>query len=241
MEARAVGPSDAPPVLFIHGSPGSWDNYLDVIPNLPDLQLIFFDRPGFGGSQPLESLPNLKQQANAASQVLLHFSREPAIVVGHSYGGPIALEMALQSRTQVRALVLLGASVDPELEELRWYNYLTSALEFMIPGALVRSNDEMITVKQQLEIQKREILNPGSEPLPPIYVMHGTEDGLVPVENVNYIYEYPGAHSNLLCIHVLQDQNHFIPWNQPVMLARMIQAAVKGECSVSMDYSHATE
>ncbi len=231
LEALAVGPRDGTPVLFIHGSPGSWDNYLDVIEGLPEFRLIFFDRPGFGNTKPLESLPDLKEQAGAARAVLDHFSNQPALVVGHSYGGPIALELGLQNSRHVRALILLGASVDPELEELRWYNYLTSVLEFMIPGALVRSNDEMLPLRNQLQAQKREIQSAEPDALPPIYVMHGSDDGLVPVENVNYIYDLPGSRSSLVCIQVLSNQDHFIPWKQPVKLAKMIQAAEKRSCS----------
>ncbi|MEQ8351486.1 MAG: alpha/beta fold hydrolase [Leptospiraceae bacterium] len=236
LNALAIGPVDGDPVLFIHGSPGSWDNYLDVISNLDHSLLIFFDRPGFGQSVPEISLPDLEMQANAARAVLRHFSSRPAILVGHSYGGPIALEMSLRFQEPIQALVLVGASVDPELERLRWYNHLTTFLEIMVPGALVRSNDEMIPLRNQLESQKRRIMASQSS-LPSIYVLHGTEDDLVPVENVNYIYDVPGARSNLICVQLLSDQDHFIPWKHPGELADLIREAQDGTCTDPENYS----
>src|SRR6478752_7744178 len=51
--AAELGPVDGTPVLFIHGSPGSWRDSLDVLrdPLLAErARLIAIDRPGFGGS-----------------------------------------------------------------------------------------------------------------------------------------------------------------------------------------------
>lgn len=231
IDALSVGPADSQPVLFIHGSPGTWDNYLEVIPHLSEPLMIFYDRPGFGKTTPAVSLPDLKAQSEAALAVLDQFSSQKALVVGHSYGGPIALQIALDYPERTAAVLLLAASVDPELEELRWYNHLTSALAFIIPGELVRSNDEMIPLKEQLVHQRRSLQEKQS--FPPVYVMHGTDDSLVPVENVNYVYDQISPKANLRCLKVIESEDHFIPWTNPELLSDFIRQALQGRCSVS--------
>ena len=239
----AIGEPGDPPVLFIHGSPGSWDNYLDVIPSRPLDQslLIFYDRPGFGKSMPLNAMPDIRKQAKAALSVLQAYTDKPAIVVGHSYGGPVALQLALDHPDAVKASVLLGASVDPDLEELRWYNYAGDFLSFMIPGEMVRSNQEMFPMKTELTEQKKQILADDAQGSrgPALYVLHGTSDGLVPVENANFLYSYVGPISSLTCIELLPGEGHLIPWEHPDLLARMIGWARDGSCPQENAYNPA--
>ncbi|MCB1168987.1 MAG: alpha/beta hydrolase [Leptospiraceae bacterium] len=243
----AVGPSTGRPVLFIHGSPGSWDNYLDVIGYLDSsseptekegdsepLLLIFYDRPGFSRTSPSRALPDLKGQAEAARTVLQHYSSRPAITVGHSYGGPVAMELALMAPEAVSSLVLIGASVDPSLEELRWYNYAAQALSPVLPTELVNSNEEMLPVKADLKKQEETLKE--ARKMPPVYVLHGTDDSLVPVENVNYIYSMLKGRSPLLCIRTLRGEDHFIPWTDARLLAETVREAQSGRCEAEHSY-----
>src|SRR3546814_16092495 len=50
----------------------------------------------------------------------------PAIVVGHSLGGPIAAKLAMDYPDRVRGLLLLAPSVAPALEAPRWYQRLAT-------------------------------------------------------------------------------------------------------------------
>ncbi|MCB1139320.1 MAG: alpha/beta hydrolase, partial [Leptospiraceae bacterium] len=245
-----VGPSDGRPVLFIHGSPGSWDNYLDVIDYLDSrkgsadsaqtdsatepLLLIFYDRPGFSRTSPANPLPDLRLQAEAARAVLKHYSSRPAITVGHSYGGPVAVELALIAPEVVHSLVLVGASVDPSLEELRWYNYVAEALDFMLPTELVNSNEEMLPVKADLRKQKETLAE--AEKMPPVYMLHGTDDSLVPVENVNYVFSMLKGRSPFLCLRTLAGEDHFIPWTDAELLAATVRQAQTALCDSEYRY-----
>src|SRR3546814_3701598 len=87
----------SPRILFIHGSPGEWqafDSYL----NRPELQvygpLLAPDRPGYGGSEPHVVVASLEEQARRLAPLLLG-NGAPAIVVGHSLGGPIAAKLGM--------------------------------------------------------------------------------------------------------------------------------------------------
>lgn len=95
-----------PPVLLLHQTPRSWDEYRDVLPLLaPHHQAIAMDTPGFGASTPLAT-PSIEAWAATALHLLDALALPGAAVVGHHTGGAIALELAAAAPTRVRALVL---------------------------------------------------------------------------------------------------------------------------------------
>jgi pimeloyl-ACP methyl ester carboxylesterase len=97
-----------PPVLLLHQTPRSWDEYRDVLPRLADggYRAIAFDTPGFGASAPLPGEPTIERWAQTARVALDALEIARASVVGHHTGGVIAVELAAQQRERVTALVL---------------------------------------------------------------------------------------------------------------------------------------
>jgi pimeloyl-ACP methyl ester carboxylesterase len=101
-------PGSGTPVVLIHGLPGTAEDFNEVTPLLAGHRTIAFDRPGFGYSghgylkfdRQLEVLDELLRQ--------LHVSRP--ILVGHSYGGTIALGFAERHPAEVSGLVLVDAA-----------------------------------------------------------------------------------------------------------------------------------
>src|SRR3546814_18455192 len=63
----------------------------------------------------------------------------PAIVVGHSLGGPIAAKLAMDYPDRVRGLLLLAPSVAPALEAPRWYQRLATwrVVQWLLPRTLI--------------------------------------------------------------------------------------------------------
>jgi pimeloyl-ACP methyl ester carboxylesterase len=98
------------PMLFIHGA-----HLADALqpltrePALERFQRIRYHRRGLGGStRPVETEPtSVAVQAQDAVGMLDHLGVERAHVVGHSWGGAIALELAAQHPTRAASLVLL--------------------------------------------------------------------------------------------------------------------------------------
>jgi pimeloyl-ACP methyl ester carboxylesterase len=97
-----------PPVLLVHGQPGSRVDWRALIPLLAtDHRVIAVDRPGYGTSTE-ESL-GLEQNAFRLGLLLAERGAVGATVVGHSLGAGIALAMAERS-LGVGGLVLAGAA-----------------------------------------------------------------------------------------------------------------------------------
>ena len=79
--------------MLLHGQPGSAADWLQVTGRLPaHLHAVAADRPGYGSSQ----LPARGFAANARAVLdgLDSRSVKQAVLVGHSYGGGVALSAA---------------------------------------------------------------------------------------------------------------------------------------------------
>src|SRR5882757_9276115 len=95
------------PVLLLHQTPRSWDEYRDVLPLLGrDFRAIAMDTPGFGDSDAPEGDPSIEVWATAAFALLDALGEKEFAVVGHHTGAVIALEMAATAPDRVSALVL---------------------------------------------------------------------------------------------------------------------------------------
>jgi pimeloyl-ACP methyl ester carboxylesterase len=95
-------------VLFIHGQPGSARDFDQVAPLLADdHRLLMPDRPGYGasGGPPLSMVEN----ADALAGVLDDLETGGTTLVGHSYGGGIAILLAARRPELVSGLVLAGS------------------------------------------------------------------------------------------------------------------------------------
>lgn len=102
------------PVLMIHGSgPGvtAWANWRGVIPLLAkSRRVIAPDMLGFGYSErPADASYNQQRWVEHAIGVLDALGIEQADVVGNSFGGGLALALAIQHPQRVRRLVLMGS------------------------------------------------------------------------------------------------------------------------------------
>jgi pimeloyl-ACP methyl ester carboxylesterase len=108
LEYEVVGSGE--PMLLIHGA-----HIADALqplmaePALERLRRIRYHRRGLGGStRPVDTEPtSVPEQAEDAVGLLDHVGVDRAHVAGHSFGGAIALELAVQHPTRVASLVLL--------------------------------------------------------------------------------------------------------------------------------------
>ena len=96
------------PVLLLHQTPRSWDEYRDVLPCLGRaFRAIAMDTLGFGDSARLPAgSASIETWTAGAFALLDALGASEAAVVGHHTGAVIAAEMAAAAPERVRALVL---------------------------------------------------------------------------------------------------------------------------------------
>jgi len=96
------------PVLCIQGVGvigNGWRPQLDGLSD--EFRLIAFDHPGIGSSGPVDGRVTVERYARDAVALLDALEIERAHVMGHSLGGVVAQQLALDARARVRSLSLL--------------------------------------------------------------------------------------------------------------------------------------
>ncbi len=217
-----TGKPDAPTLIFIHGSPGSWDAYKAYLSDstlTSKFRIIAPDRPGFGKSNFRRSA-SLKEQSEMLNLLFQKMDNgKPITLIGHSYGGPLIVKMALDAPNTYENLVVLAGALDPAAEKpekwripLRWI-----PLKYLVPGALKPSNDELWLLKKELKEMELNLNQLTAKTL----IIHGKKDKLVPYSNVPFMEKNFTRVEDLEVI-TLENENHFIVWTQEALVKKSI-------------------
>jgi pimeloyl-ACP methyl ester carboxylesterase len=102
---------EGPPLVFVHGLSGSWQNWLEQLPVLADRhRVLAMDLPGFGHSPMPHEEISIAGYARLLDRLLGERGIDAAAVVGNSMGGFIAAELAIGFPQRVERLVLVSAA-----------------------------------------------------------------------------------------------------------------------------------
>lgn len=103
---------DGPPIFLLHGIGADADTWTDLMERLGGrFRMLAWDAPGYHRSEdPLRPLTPL-EYGRAAAAVLEAAGVARAVLVGHSFGGLVALECAAAAPEKVAGLVLIDASL----------------------------------------------------------------------------------------------------------------------------------
>jgi esterase len=121
------------PIVGIHGAGSSAVFWEDAAERLAAQgRVLTYDRRGSWRSDRPDSYERttVREHADDALALVRALDAEPAVLIGRSYGGTVALELALQHPESVRALALLEAGpmgLSAEYDE--WFERLAETLE----------------------------------------------------------------------------------------------------------------
>jgi lipase len=110
LHVSTFGAADGQPVLALHGVTGHSGRWWVLAEALPELHLIAVDLRGHGRS-PWTPPWHIEQHVSDALHVLDELGLARVVVLGHSYGGAIAVHLARTAPERVERLMLL----DPAL------------------------------------------------------------------------------------------------------------------------------
>lgn len=200
-------------LIFIHGSPGSKEGYQAYLNDdwlKKNAELISVDRIGYGQS-PHKLNSDIESQAQSIAPLLA--KDKVNILVGHSLGGPIALNLAILFPKQVQGMVLVAPAFDPKLEEPKWYNELADT---WLVGAFLsddwrRSNGEMLPLANELN----KLNNKDWKRLNDIEVtlIHGNDDTISDPNNSIFAFSRLTGQGKKLV--EVKGAGHFILWKNP--------------------------
>jgi pimeloyl-ACP methyl ester carboxylesterase len=210
-------------VVFVHGTPGEAEAWADYLMSVPSgFHYIAVDRPGFGQSGPDDAVASLAEQANAVAALIRAKGGRPAALVGHSLGGPIIAQVAVDAPELAAALVIVAGSLDPAQENVPFIQYVgdTWPISALLPRAIRNANREIIALEPQLRALEPRLATIKV----PVTIVHGTKDDLVPFANVDFIKKHMTG-TKAMDVTVLEGQNHFLPWNSKPQVEAAIAKA----------------
>jgi len=125
------------PVLLLHQTPRSWDEYLEVLPIIGEkYRAIAMDTVGFGDSYRLQEKRSVEQYVHGVISFLDAMSIDHTSLVGHHTGGVIAVEVAASYPERVDKLVLSSTPyVDAEDRKRRKTSPPIDEIEFKEDGS----------------------------------------------------------------------------------------------------------
>jgi pimeloyl-ACP methyl ester carboxylesterase len=102
---------EGPPIVFVHGLSGCWQNWLEQLPVLArEHRVVALDLPGFGYSPMPAREISIPGYARLLDGLFAELDIDAAVVVGNSMGGFIATELAISFPQRVERLVLVSAA-----------------------------------------------------------------------------------------------------------------------------------
>ena len=212
MHYASIGPQNLPTIIFIHGSPGSWDAYIAYFEDsalVNRFRMISVDRIGYGKSDKGQPESSLFLQA-AYIQPLLEAIHDsvPVMLVGHSYGGPVACRMAMDYPDKIDGLLLLAGLADPELESRFWIQrpLMHKSLRWLLPPDLDVSNREIVPLKEELIAQEKDHL--WEKIRAHTIIVQGDKDILVDKGHADYA-EKMMINARSMKVVRMPDMNHF--------------------------------
>lgn len=183
-----AGDSTLPATLLIHGSPGSsheYDMFLNDKEILAKTYLIVADRPGYGYSEWGKLDTNLYNQASYIVEAMKQLvPTKKYMVVGNSYGGPVAALVASIDSVKVHKLMLIVSSLKAGAEKIYKISYHINKPDKKkrYPLMIQMANDEKLSHFNQLSINKNKILSVACH----VCIVHGKKDELIYFENAEF-------------------------------------------------------
>lgn len=211
-------------ILFIHGAPSSlsyWKGYLTDSSLLEKATLYAVDRPGYGYSGLGDPLPDMNTQAAILKLVLdsLHKAPHPIILVGVSYGAPIACRLAMDYPDLVDGLVLIAPPLGPGRERIFWFTYLVEnpLIHWVVPPMLKSANREKVHHRE--ELTKMLPLWPRIHA--PVMYLQGADDSLVSTANASFAKTHL-VNAASLDIQMIPGRGHLIAFSEKARITKAI-------------------
>jgi pimeloyl-ACP methyl ester carboxylesterase len=158
-----------PDLVLIHGASGNLRDFTFSLTAAlaPDYRVIAFDRPGLGWTDAIPSGDSPLAQATLLRHAADQLGVKNPIVLGHSYGGAVAMAWALQAPGDTAALVLVSAATMPWDGSIWWlHNVMGNA----VGGHTIVPLVTAFAGNQTAEDATRSIFAP--DPMPEGYLAH---------------------------------------------------------------------
>lgn len=224
LSIASIGADTLPMLLLIHGAPGSLWGYMNLMDDA-DLQKYFHivsvDRVGYGKSRLKKRrfVTSIETQANALLPVFgLNHSDQKVIILGRSYGAPIAAKLASMVPEKVKELIMVSPVIDPEKEKFYWFSKWgrNSVIQLFLPGDFNTATAEKYTHADEL----KKLLPVWQNLNVPTTVIQGGNDWIADPANIDFARKH--IKSKRAQYIFLYNAGHMITFTHAAMIKEML-------------------
>jgi pimeloyl-ACP methyl ester carboxylesterase len=221
-----IGSDSLPTLVFIHGSPASMSLYRGRFIDstiLKNFRVMAVDRPGYGYSGLGHPEPSIQKQSEMIRSLLdsVYHVKHPVIVVGGSFGAPIACRLAMDHPELVDGLVITGPAIAPGREKVFWFAPIIEhpAIRWFIPRMFKSANTEKLHHKEELE----KMLPYWKNIRVPVMYLQGAKDNLIDTSNASFAKEKL-VNAPYLNIYFFPNRYHYLAqYEWPTIKDRTMQ------------------
>lgn len=234
---RRPVPEAGPPVVFVHGAGGTHQHWLYQVRNLPHSPTYAPDLPGHGRSEG-QGRDSITAYGDWLVAFLNAVGEGQAVLVGHSMGGAIAMDVALRHAERVAGLGLVatgarlrvapaifeGIRQDPEAAVRLICDF---AFGPETPPETVRlGRRQMGAIPPEVlhgdfaACDAFSVMDRLGEVSAPAFVLCGTQDHLTPLKYSTYLREaIPGA-----VLHLVEGAGHMVMVERPEAVVEVLSS-----------------
>ncbi len=212
--------SGRPVFVLIHGIGLGRSVFEDLTENLDRAaEVIAVDLPGYGEAPEPPRVLTMERTADLVAAYLRDCVDEPVVLIGHSMGAQVAIEVAVRHPSVIERLVLVGPGGDPTARSGRaQFGRLARDLAIESPKVIARGAREYIRAGPHLRAKFRAMLAHQPEHVlaqvsVPTLVLRGEDDIVTPRAWCRQIVEgIPDARSAEVAGHghetMIRDASH---------------------------------
>lgn len=214
-------------VVLVHGSPADascWNRLLKQEREQLPAHVVVIDRLGYGNSTPGTN-GSLAEQAGAIAPFLDPIDGSRPILVGHSYGGPVVLRVAVDYPDRVGAVVIVAGACDAYMKDAQWFRKLVNGIAWVVPEPWEVSNAELLALTDENRAMESLL----DRVLCPVVIIHGEWDGVCPHDSTIAYLQTRLVNAAEVRIVSLKHTGHNLHLSHPDVIAEHVRGLADDE------------
>ncbi len=206
-----------PTLVFVHGTIGSSTDFIEYMKDsllLTKVNMISYDRIGYNYKDENSVQESIVFERNMLKEIIKKLNPEKTILIGYSYGGPIALAV----KQKLNKIILVAPAVYSKVEPMPWAInfYKSSITKWLVPDIWKEASKEKMSHKKDLQ----NFENNWKSSLNKIISIHGNNDWIVPYENSIFLQnQFPKEQFELITI---KNAGHGLVWSNFIEIKQQL-------------------
>lgn len=212
-----------PLLLLIHGAPGAWYGYMNLMEDsllLSHFKIISVDRLGYGKSDYGKEVLSVQMQALAIKQVMEeeNHSHQQVYLLGRSYGAPIAAWLAINYPQEIKKLLMVSPVIDPDKEKFFWFSKIGRwpLVKWFLPKLLNVATDEKFSHADQMRL----MLPKWKRLYTPTDVLVGENDQIA--DTANYSFAKKNISNSNATFILVKHSGHLVTREHPKLIEDLL-------------------